>query len=190
MINLSLICIVILFFFNFNLYNINVDLFIGFKVDEFFFIFKLIFLTFLLLFFIVLRNVFVMDKIYSYEYILLILLSVQGSFLVVFTKNLFIFFLAIEIQTLCFYILASLKRYSNFSTEAGIKYFLLGSFSSSLMLYGISLLYGLFGTLDIISIFFILSYYGFPSFNILLFFSFFFLFSGLMFKLGAAPFHW
>jgi NADH:ubiquinone oxidoreductase subunit 2 (subunit N) len=106
----------------------------------------------------------------------------------VFSKNLFIFFLAIEIQTLCFYILASLKRYSNFSTEAGIKYFLFGAFSSSLLLFGISLLYGLFGTLDIYYIFFILNYYSF-FYSILLFFSFFFLFCGLMFKLGAAPFH-
>jgi len=188
-VNLSLISILLLFFFNYNLYNINIDLFIGFKIDEFFFIFKFIFLFFLFLFFIVLRYVVLLDKIYSYEYVLLIMLSIQGSFFVVFTKNLFIFFLAIEIQTLCFYILASLKRYSNFSTEAGIKYFLLGSFSSSLMLYGISLLYGLFGTLDITNIFFILNYYGFFTFNILLFFSFFFLFSGLMFKLGAVPFH-
>jgi len=189
MVNLILISIFFLFFFVFNLQDVNIDLFIGFKIDEFFFMYKFIFLIFMLLFFYILRDVVLLEKIYTFEYALLILLSIQGSFIVVFTKNLFIFFLAIEIQTLCFYILASLRRYSNFSTEAGIKYFLLGSFSSSLMLYGISLLYGLFGTLDMVNIFFILNYYGFFDFNVLLFFSFFFLFSGLMFKLGAAPFH-
>jgi NADH:ubiquinone oxidoreductase subunit 2 (subunit N) len=117
------------------------------------------------------------------------MLSLQGSFFILFTKNLFILFLAIEIQMLCYYILASLKRYSTFSTEAGIKYFLLGTFSSSLLLFGISLMYGTFGTLDIYSIFFLINYNSFFLYDILLFFSFFFFFSGLMFKLGAAPFH-
>jgi NADH:ubiquinone oxidoreductase subunit 2 (subunit N) len=144
---------------------------------------------FIFLFFIISRNVFLLDKIYNFEYIYLILLSLYGSFIILFTKNLFILFIAIEIQMLCYYILASLKRYSNFATEAGIKYFLLGTFSSSLLLFGISLIYGIFGSLDIYNVFFLINYNSFFLYDILLFFSFFFFFSGLMFKLGAAPFH-
>src|SRR5436305_1476370 len=108
-------------------------------------------------------------------------------FFIVFIKNFFIFFLCIEMQLLCSYVLAALKRYSNFSTEAGIKYFLFGAFSSSLLLFGISILYGLYGTLDIVNIYFIISNYF--NYNNLLLFSLFFIFTGLLFKLGAVPFH-
>ena len=176
--------------FSLNLWGVSIDLFVGFKIDNFYIIYKVIFICFIFVFFIISRNVFLLDKVYNFEYIYLILLSLYGSFVILFTKNLFIFFVAIEIQMLCYYILASLKRYSNFATEAGIKYFLLGTFSSSLLLFGISLIYGIFGSLDIYNIFFMINYNSFFLYDILLFFSFFFFFSGLMFKLGAAPFHW
>lgn len=102
------------------------------------------------------------------------------------TKNLFLLFLAIEIQTLCFYILAGINRYNNFSTEASLKYFLFGSFSSGLLLFGISYLYGLFGTLDIYSINYMINYIDNNNF---LFFVLFIIFVGILFKLGVAPFH-
>ena len=54
-------------------------------------------------------------------------------------------YLAIEMQSLCFYVMAALKRNSEFSTEAGLKYFLLGAFSSGLLLFGCSLIYGFTG---------------------------------------------
>jgi NADH:ubiquinone oxidoreductase subunit 2 (subunit N) len=98
-------------------------------------------------------------------------------------------YIAIEIQNLCFYVLASLKRYSNFSTEAGLKYFLFGSFSSSLVLFGISLFYGLFGTVNLTDLYFILLNYNNEIFFVLFFFAIFFFISGLLFKLGSAPFH-
>lgn len=188
-IDLSLLPIFFTIFFALNNYNINADLSIGVTIDDFFISFKVIFLCFFFLFVVISRNVFLLDKVYNYEFILLVLLSMQGSILMVCASNLFVFFLAIEIQTLCFYILASLKRYSNFSAEAGIKYFLFGAFSSSLLLFGVSILYGIFGTLDISNMFFIMNNYNFAH-SILLYLSFFFLFSGMMFKLGAAPFHW
>jgi NADH:ubiquinone oxidoreductase subunit 2 (subunit N) len=55
-------------------------------------------------------------------------------------------YLAIEMQSLCLYVLAASKKDSSFSTEAGLKYFILGSFSSALLLFGISILYGCVGT--------------------------------------------
>ena len=187
LIDLSILSIFFLLFFNYFLYDLNIDLFLGFKLNAFYIFFKVIILFFLFFFFIISRNVFVFDKIYNFEYILLILFSIQAFFFIAFTKNLFIFFLCIEMQLLCSYVLAALKRYSNFSTEAGIKYFLFGAFSSSLLLFGISILYGLYGTLDIINIYFIISNYF--NYNYLLLFSLFFIFTGLLFKLGAVPFH-
>jgi len=102
--------------------------------------------------------------------------------------DLFIIYLALELQNLCFYVLASIKRYSSFSTEAGLKYFLLGAFSSSLFLFGVSIIYGIFGTLNLFDIAFIIEFY--EVYSSLLFISVFFLLSGLIFKLGGAPFHW
>jgi NADH-quinone oxidoreductase subunit N len=90
---------------------------------------------------------------------------------------------------LCFYVLASLKRYSNFSAEAGLKYFLLGSFSSSLLLFGISLIYGFFGTVDLFDIFYILINFNFDIIYVLLLLAVFFLICGLLFKIGSVPFH-
>jgi len=55
-------------------------------------------------------------------------------------------YLAIELQSFVLYILASIKRYSNLSIEAGLKYFIMGSFASGLMLFGITLVYGGLGT--------------------------------------------
>jgi len=99
-----------------------------------------------------------------------------------------VIYLALELQNLCFYVLASIKRYSSFSTEAGLKYFLLGAFSSSIFLFGVSIIYGLFGTLNLFDISFILQAY--EVYSLLFFLSIFFLLSGLIFKLGGVPFHW
>lgn len=55
-------------------------------------------------------------------------------------------YLSIEMQSLCCYVLAASKKDSSFSTEAGLKYFILGSFSSILLLFGISYFYGFTGT--------------------------------------------
>lgn len=188
-IDLSFLLILFSIFFLFYSFEINVDLFFGFSVNKLLFLFKTIVYFFLIFFFLSSRNVFLFDRIINFEYTFFILFSIESFFLIVFTKNLFIFFLAIELQLLCSYVMASLKRHSNFSTEAGIKYFLFGAFSSSLLLFGISFVYGIFGTLDILNIFFLLNYFTLDV-NLLLFFSFFFIFVGILFKLGAAPFHW
>jgi len=188
LIDLSILNVFFLFFFNYFLYGLNIDLYLGFKLNCFYIFFKFIILFFLFFFLIISRNIFVFDKICNWEFILLILFSIQAFFLIVFTRNFFIFFLCIEIHLLCSYVLAALKRYNSFSTEAGIKYFLFGAFSSSLLLFGISLLYGLYGTLDIVNIYFIV--FNYFNYTDLLLFSLFFIFIGILFKLGAAPFHW
>lgn len=86
------------------------------------------------------------QKINNFEYFILILCAVLGLMLLVSSYDLISLYLAIEMQSLCLYVLAAAKKDSTFSTEAGLKYFILGSFSSALLLFGISLIYGCTGT--------------------------------------------
>ena len=81
----------------------------------------------------------------SFELIVLILLSTCSMLFLISSADFISMYLAIEMQSLCFYVMAALKRNSEFSTEAGLKYFLLGAFSSGLLLFGCSLIYGFTG---------------------------------------------
>jgi NADH:ubiquinone oxidoreductase subunit 2 (subunit N) len=99
-------------------------------------------------------------------------------------------YIGIELLSLSFYLLTSLKIYSNFSTEAGLKYFILGAFSSGLLLYGSSLIYGSLGSInfsdiDLILIDFDVNFFELESLLI----GFIFIIVAILFKLGAAPFH-
>lgn len=104
--------------------------------------------------------------------------------------NILSIYLSIEFQSLVFYILASFKRTSEFSTEAGLKYFVLGAFSSALLLFGLSLIYSLTGlsSLGDFSKFFISIkldsnlFYG-------IIVGLIFISIALFFKLTSAPFH-
>jgi len=69
------------------------------------------------------------ERMQNFEYLILILLSTLSMFLLVSSYDLISMYLAIEMQSLCFYVLAASQRNSEFSTEAGLKYFLLGAFS-------------------------------------------------------------
>nr|YP_010455066.1 NADH dehydrogenase subunit 2 [Vischeria punctata]UUA03902.1 NADH dehydrogenase subunit 2 [Vischeria punctata] len=127
-------------------------------------------------------------KINNYEYFLLILLSVFGLNLLISSNDFLSAYLAIELQALSFYVLASFQRKSIFSAEAGLKYFILGGFSSGLVLYGFSLVYGATGTTNL----YILSllcidnnFIGYEISSIGLIF----IIAGLLFKIGAFPFH-
>ena len=88
------------------------------------------------------------QKINQFEYMVVILLAVLGFFLLCSANELITAYLAIELQSLAFYVMASFKKNSSFSVEAGLKYFVLGSFSSALLLFGFSILYGVLGTLN------------------------------------------
>jgi len=80
------------------------------------------------------------QRLLDYEYPLLILITTLGMLLLVSSKDLITFYLAIEIISLSSYILATIRRNGQFSTEAGIKYFLLGAVSSGILLFGASLI--------------------------------------------------
>jgi NADH-quinone oxidoreductase subunit N len=121
-----------------------------------------------------------------YEYKSLILFSILGLLVLSVSSNLALIYLAIELQSLAFYVLATFGWTSDYSVEAGLKYFVIGSFSSCLLLFGFVLLYINTGSLSFEAMQKV--YTEFECFNIV-FFSICFSLSALLFKVGAAPFH-
>ena len=108
------------------------------------------------------------QQINNFEYFLLFLFSVLGLFLLCSSNDLLTAYLAIELQSLSFYVLAAFKKNSTFSVDAGIKYFILGAFASSMFLFGSSLLYGLTGSVsfDDFQVLFVNTFPGQPVSNI------------------------
>jgi len=88
------------------------------------------------------------ELVLSFETYLLILLCMSGLLIIMVSNNFFVLYLGIELQSLAIYILCCFKRFSNKSVEAGLKYFIYGSFASLLLLLGISYIYLLSGSLS------------------------------------------
>lgn len=130
------------------------------------------------------------EKIMQYEYFLLVSLALLGMFTLVSSNDLITLYIGIELQSLAFYILATIKVYSNFSTEAGLKYFILGAFSSGLLLFGSSFIYGSLGTTNFseIKLLYHQMDWTTPNPNSLIL-GLIFVIIAILFKLGAAPFH-
>lgn len=120
-----------------------------------------------------------------FEYPLLVALAVVGMMVMVSASDLMALYMGLELQSLSLYVVASLRRDSVKSTEAGLKYFVLGALSSGLLLYGASLTYGFAGTTQFAGI--IDAVQGDISLGLL--FGLVFLISGFAFKVSAAPFH-
>lgn len=131
------------------------------------------------------------EKINSFEYWILVLLSFLAILLVSQSYDLLSIYLTIEFQSLTFYILTSFKRTSEFSTEAGLKYFILGAFSSALLLFGFSILYAITGLSNFND--FSKLFTGILIEDLFLFIGIFigltFITTAFLFKLSAAPFH-
>lgn len=125
-------------------------------------------------------------KEYDSEYIVLILFVAIGSSIAISARDFLILFLGFELQSLACYVLASFNKDNVLSSEAGLKYFVLGALSSCFMLFGISFIYGFTGTISYESIAHILSV---NNDNIAIIVGVMFLFSGLMFKMSVVPFH-
>jgi len=123
--------------------------------------------------------------ILRFEYPILIALAVIGMMMMVSAGDLMSLYMGLELQSLALYVVASLRRDSIKSTEAGLKYFVLGALSSGLLLYGASLTYGFAGTTSFAGI--IAATEGDVSLGLL--FGLVFLTAGFAFKVSAAPFH-
>ena len=89
------------------------------------------------------------ETVNTFESIVLILLSTCSMLFMISAYDLIAIYLAIELQSLCFYVIAASKRTSEFSTEAGLKYFVLGAFSSGILLFGCSMIYGFTGVTNL-----------------------------------------
>jgi len=121
------------------------------------------------------------------ELFTLSLFSLLGIFVMVSGSNFLVIYLGLELMTLCSYALVALRRDNGVATEAAMKYFVLGAMASGFLLYGLSMLYGATGSLDLNEVFRAIAS-GRINHQVLVF-GLVFVVSGLAFKLGAAPFH-
>lgn len=133
---------------------------------------------------------FTFNNIVALDHIIFLILSLFGMFIVILSNDLFVLFLGIELQSYCFYVLVAMRKYSNISIEASIKYFILGAFTSGLFLFGCSLLYGMAGTLNIVDLAVISNgFVHYDSTVLTVFFGMILLLASILFKLALAPFH-
>jgi NADH-quinone oxidoreductase subunit N len=121
------------------------------------------------------------------EFYVLALFSLLGQMVMISGNNFLAIYLGLELMSLSLYALVALRRNSPVSTEAAMKYFVLGALASGFLLYGISMLYGATGTLDLLEVAKVTAS-GSVNKTVLVF-GVVFIVAGLAFKLGAAPFH-
>jgi NADH-quinone oxidoreductase subunit N len=126
-----------------------------------------------------------------YELSVLMLLATLGMLLMVSASSFLSLYMGLELQSLALYVLASFNRDHLRSTEAGLKYFVLGALSSGMLLYGISLIYGFTGSVEFSTVATVIRHMpmalGGPGLGVI--FGIVFLVAGLAFKVSAVPFH-
>ncbi|MCL8381729.1 NADH-quinone oxidoreductase subunit NuoN [Xanthobacter aminoxidans] len=124
------------------------------------------------------------EKQAKFEYAVLVVIATLGMFMLVSAGDLIALYLGLELMSLSLYVVAAINRDSVRSTEAGLKYFVLGALSSGMLLYGASLIYGFTGSVNFLQI---ASIAKEPSIGLI--FGLVFLVAGLCFKVSAVPFH-
>ncbi len=122
----------------------------------------------------------------KFEYPVLIVLATVGMMIMVSARDLIVLYMGLELQSLALYVVAAFRRDSLRSTEAGLKYFVLGALSSGLLLYGASLTYGFTGTTSFAGI---AETIGTEPLPVGMVFGLVFLAAGIAFKVSAVPFH-
>ncbi|MCM2292179.1 NADH-quinone oxidoreductase subunit NuoN [Allorhizobium sp. BGMRC 0089] len=122
----------------------------------------------------------------KFEFPVLLVLATLGIMLMISANSLISLYLSLELQSLALYVIAAINRDNVKSTEAGLKYFVLGALSSGMLLYGMSLVYGFTGNVEFDRI---ASVLGSGSINLGLVFGLVFVLAGLAFKISAVPFH-
>jgi NADH-quinone oxidoreductase subunit N len=126
-------------------------------------------------------------QIARFEFPVLVLLATIGMMVMVSANDLITLYLGLELQSLALYVVASFDRDSVRSSEAGLKYFVLGALSSGMLLYGASMIYGFAGTTSFAALAKIMTGAGAPSPGLVI--GIVFVTVGLAFKVSAVPFH-
>ena len=126
------------------------------------------------------------ENMARFEYPILVLLATTGMMMMISANDLIALYMGLELQSLALYVVAAINRDSARSSEAGLKYFVLGALSSGMLLYGASLVYGFTGSTGFAQIATALAAQGT---SIGLIFGLVFVIAGLAFKVGAVPFH-
>ncbi|MCB1512980.1 MAG: NADH-quinone oxidoreductase subunit N, partial [Hyphomicrobiaceae bacterium] len=127
-------------------------------------------------------------KALKFEYPVLVLLATAGMMVMISAGDLIALYIGLELQSLALYVVAAFRRDSVRSSEAGLKYFVLGALSSGMLLYGASLIYGFAGSTNFQVIANAAKGAGVAT-NLWLIFGMVFLMVGLVFKISAVPFH-
>ncbi|MBL6600808.1 MAG: NADH-quinone oxidoreductase subunit NuoN [Alphaproteobacteria bacterium] len=129
------------------------------------------------------------EQAQRFEYPVLIVYATVGMMMMVSADDLIALYIGLELQSLALYVVASIRRDTLRSTEAGLKYFVLGALSSGMLLYGCSLIYGFAGTTDFAGLAGVFTTLENETVPVGLVFGLVFLISGLAFKVSAVPFH-
>ncbi len=124
-----------------------------------------------------------------FEYSILIVFAVLGMMLMISANDLIALYVGLEMQSLSLYVIAAFQRDDLRSTEAGLKYFVLGAVASGMLLYGSSLIYGFTGATNFDQIHDLLQAPGDGPVNVGIIFGIVFILAGLAFKVSAVPFH-
>ena len=127
------------------------------------------------------------DMLRGGEFFTLSLFALLGMFVMISGHNFLVIYMGLELLTLCSYALVALRRDNAVATEAAMKYFVLGALASGFLLYGLSMLYGATGSLDLNEVFNAIASRQVK--HQVLVFGLVFIVAGLAFKLGAVPFH-
>jgi NADH-quinone oxidoreductase subunit N len=136
------------------------------------------------------RHYLKVHNLFRGEYFILALLSVLGMMVMISAHSLLTIYLGLEIMSLSLYTLIAIARDRATAVEAALKYFVLGAIASGLLLYGMSMIYGITGSLDIAQIATFATSATLVSEQVLILnFGLVFLVIGIAFKLGAVPFH-
>ncbi|MGE5503779.1 MAG: NADH-quinone oxidoreductase subunit NuoN [Actinomycetota bacterium] len=127
------------------------------------------------------------ERIGRYEYPVLVLFATLGMMMMVSANDFLAMYLGLELQSLSLYVLAAYARDNVRATESGLKYFILGSLASGLLLYGISLIYGFAGTTSFDALAKVFADHHVPHLGVIA--GMVFVMAGLAFKISAVPFH-
>jgi NADH-quinone oxidoreductase subunit N len=158
------------------------------QVDNVSVFFNMIFITAGIIVLLMSRSYLIIKNIERFEYYALILFSTVGMMIMASSSDLVVIFLGLEIMSIPLYVMAGFAKRDSGSNEAGIKYFIMGAFASSFLIYGIALLYGASGTTDLRRILVDFDYFQ-QSAGLFLYSGAFLILIGFGFKVAAVPFH-